>query len=75
MNKLLKTRLFNLLTDLPQVTNDEMKNAYEGFVKEIETLNQDDGDYIVIYRVLNITRIELVSLSKQYGHEQGKKCP
>lgn len=75
MNDLLKTSLFSLLSENSQKdTTNEMKNAYENFVRKVETLNQPDGDYTTIYRLLNITRIELVSLSKHYKYEQGKKC-
>lgn len=74
MNEILKTKLFSLLADTSQVTNYEMQQAYEPFVKEVETLNQPETDYPTIFRILNITRIELVFLLKQFQCEQGGKC-
>lgn len=52
----------------------EMENAYENLVRKVEELNQPDGDYTIIYRSLNMTRIEFVSLSQHYRYEQGEKC-
>lgn len=74
MNDLLEERFFNLLSEKSQVTTYEMQQAYENFVKQVETLNQSDGGYITIYRLLNLTRIELISLSRQFRYEQEKKC-
>lgn len=74
MNELLKTRLFSLLSETSQVATHEMKNAYENFLTEVETLNQPETDYSKVFRLLNLTRIELMSLSKQIRYEQGKKC-
>lgn len=74
MNDLLKTSLFSLLSETSPVTTNEMKNTYENFVNEVKNLNQSDRDYIIVYRILSLTRIELASLSKQFRYEQGKKC-
>lgn len=77
MDYLLKSKLFCLLSETPEIetTTDEMKNAYENFVKEVITLNQSEVDYPIIFRRLNLTRIEFVSLRflSQYG--QGEKYP
>ncbi len=74
MNDLLKTSLFSLLSETSQVTTHEMKNAYVNFLTEVETLNQAETDYSKVFRSLNQTRIELMSLSKRFRYEQGKKC-
>lgn len=74
MNDLLQTEFFSLLTESSLATNHEMQQAYETFVKEVETLNQPETDYPTIFRSLNITRIELIFLSKQFQCEQGEKC-
>lgn len=74
MSKLLNTELFSLLTENSSVTNEQMHNAYEKFAKQIEKLNQPDEDYQTIYRRLNLTRIEFVSLQSLSQYEQGKKC-
>lgn len=75
MNEFLQKKLFGLLTEFSkEVTNEEMQQAYESFVTEVETLNQDDKNYITTYRLLNLTRIEFQSLQIQILYEQGKKC-
>lgn len=75
MNEFLQKKLFGLLTEFSkEVTNEEMQQAYESFVTEVKTLNQDDKNYITTYRLLNLTRIEFQSLQIQILYEQGKKC-
>lgn len=75
MNALLSTELFNLLAEnCLKVSNNEMKTAYETFVKKIETLNQSETDFQTIFRILNITRIEFRTLQLQILCEQGEKC-
>lgn len=76
MNDFVKTELFNLLINFsPKITNHDMQFAYESFVKEILTLNQCETDYSVVFRKLNLTRIEFQSLQAQILYEQGEKCP
>lgn len=76
MNDFVKTELFNLLINFsPKITNHEMQFAYESFVKEVLTLNQCETDYSVVFRSLNLTRIEFQSLQTQILYEQGGKCP
>lgn len=75
MNDLFKTELFNLLmNNSQQVTNHEMQQAYENFIVEMTSLNQSDKDYQLIYRSLNLTRIEFQLLQAQIWYEQGEKC-
>lgn len=75
MNDFLQTSLFGLLTEFSQiVTNQEMQQAYEIFIKEIKSLNQTEADYSNSYRILNLTRIEFVSLQSLFQYEQGEKC-
>lgn len=74
MNDLLNTSLFGLLAeDSPEVSTQEMNNAYGNFLKQVEVVSSSD-DNADVYRTLNITRIELVFLSSQFRYEQGKKC-
>nr|WP_307986721.1 hypothetical protein [uncultured Dysgonomonas sp.] len=76
MNDFVKTELFNLLINFsPKITNHEMQFAYESFVKEVLTLNQSEADYSIVFRLLNLTRIEFQSLQTQILYEQGEKCP
>ncbi|MFR9165106.1 MAG: hypothetical protein ACLVKO_02330 [Dysgonomonas sp.] len=74
MNDLLKTRLFSLLAETSPVANDEMQSAYVEFINEIKTQTQSETDYIQLFRLLNLTRIEFKTLQTQILYEQGKKC-
>lgn len=73
-NDLLKTKLFSLLSESSQVTNQEMQNAYVGFMEQVENTSQSEQIWDEIYRKLNITRIELVSTELLYQYGQGEKC-
>ena len=74
MNDLLQTRLFGLLSEPSQeVTNEEMQNAYGGFLEHIESVS-NGTDYSVIYRTLTATRIEIAPLETTPLYGQGKKC-
>ncbi len=77
MNELLKTGLFSLLSESSQeVTNEEMKNAYGCFMKQLrKTVSQSESDHSETFRMLNITRVELVFMESLYRYEQGEKCP
>lgn len=74
MNDLLQTRLFYLLSESSQVANEEMKNAYEDFLINVEKLDQSETDLSKIYRIQNITRIEFQTLQMRILYEQGEKC-
>lgn len=56
-----------------EATNSEMRVAYEEFVKHIVTLS-DPEDYSHIFRMLNLTRIEIASLKEVYQMRAKKKC-
>lgn len=74
MNDLSKTRIIILLTDSSQkVTNTEMQDAYGEFVKHIVAISNSE-DYSYIFRMLNLTRIEIVPLKELYQYGQGEKC-
>lgn len=74
MDNLLKTRFFILLADASQeVINSEMKDAYDEFIKQMVTIS-NSKDYSHIFRMLNLTRIEIAPLKPLYQYEQGGKC-
>ncbi|MFK1834143.1 hypothetical protein [Bacteroides fragilis] len=74
MNDLLRTRFFILLADTSQeVINTEMQDAYEDFVKQIVTISNSE-DYAHIFRMLNLTRIEIAPSKGLYQDGQGEKC-
>ncbi|MDL2277160.1 hypothetical protein LJC57_01065 [Parabacteroides sp. OttesenSCG-928-G07] len=76
MNDLLETKMFGLLSEPSQVTNEEMQNAYGCFMEQLKTtVSQSENFYSEVFRMLNITRVELVFIETLYRHEQGKKCP
>lgn len=75
MNELLQTRLFTLLSESSQVTNQEMQSAYGCFMEKVKIVSQSEQNCSEIYRMLNITRIELSALEPLNRYEQGKKCP
>jgi hypothetical protein len=75
MNELTNTRFFSLLAEPSQeVTNEEMHNAYAQFTTHMEAVSKSD-DYTSIFRMLNVSRIELAHLQTVFRYEQGEKCP
>ena len=74
INELFRERFMNLLTEPAQVTNEEMKIAYGCFMEQLRTVSQSEQNYADLFRVLNNTRIELVSLQTLHRYEQGEKC-
>jgi len=76
MNEILNTRLLTLLSESSQgVTNEEMQNAYGCFMEQVGIVSQSELDYSEIFRMLNITRIEIAFIESFYLYEQGEKCP
>ena len=72
MNDLLRTKFFILLADTSQeVINTEMQDAYEDFVKQIVTISNSE-DYTHVFRMLNLTRIEIAPLKGLYQDGQGE---
>ncbi len=74
MNEILKTKLFRLLSEPSQVTNEEIQNAYGCFMEQVETVSQSEQDFLKVIRMLNIAHVELVFIKAIYQHEEGKKC-
>ena len=54
--------LFSLLSDTPQVSKEEMQNAYKHFTEQIIEISQSEQSYHEIFRKLNITHIEIDSV-------------
>lgn len=65
--------LFSLLSDTPQVSKEEMQNAYKHFTEQIIAISQSEQSYHEIFRKLNITRIEFDSLKSSSFYELKKK--
>ena len=73
MNDLSKTRIIILLTDSSQKVTDTEMHAYDEFIRCIATIGSSK-DNSNIFRMLNLTRIEIGPLKELYQCEQGKKC-
>lgn len=75
MNDLMKTEFFCLVTrNSIEVSNEKMQSAYGNFMEKLRTISQSEKDNLEIFRMLNITRIELVFLKSLSQYEQGEKC-
>jgi hypothetical protein len=74
MNDLSITKLFSLLSEPSQVTNQEMQSAYEEFVSQLTTYNQSEMNLTEAFRRLNFTRIEFDALEALPFYGQGGKC-
>jgi len=72
MNELLRERLFGLLAESPQATNEELHTAYGCFMEQVKAISQSEQNYTNIFRMLNITRIELAFLKSLNRYEQGE---
>ena len=75
MDELLRERLFSLLAESPQTTNEELHTAYEGFIEQVKIISQSEQNYTNVFRILNITRVELVFIESLHRYGQGGKCP
>ena len=74
MNDLLRVRLIGILSEPLQVANEEIQTAYGCFAEHLRIVSQSEQNYSKIFRILNITRVELVSIESLYQHGQGEKC-
>ena len=73
MNDLSKTRIIILLTDSSQkVTDTEMQDAYDEFIRCIATIG-NSKDNSNIFRMLNLTRIEIAPLKRAISVRAGGK--
>lgn len=71
---MLLTKLFNLLAVDTSTAVPEIQYAYEDLEKEVVLFSQSEIDYSIIFRTLNLTRIEIQFLHSQILYEQEKKC-
>ena len=76
MDDLLGMKMFKLLSEASQqVRNHKIQDAYRDFTEKIKTtISKSEIDYSTVFRMLNITRIELGFLNSTLQYEQGKKC-
>ena len=56
------------------VSTDEMQSAYVDFTEQMKAVSDSDSK-VDAFRMLNLTRVELVFLETLNRHEQGEKCP
>jgi hypothetical protein len=63
MDEFVNMGFFSLLSESSQkVSNEEMRSAYGNFMEQLRTVSQSEQNYSEIFRMLNITRVELVFL-------------
>ncbi len=74
MWKISSSKLFSLLSDPSQVTNEEMQSAYEEFISQLTTHNQSEMNLTEAFRKLNLTRIEFGAMGALPFYGQGEKC-
>lgn len=72
MNKI-ELKLFSLLSDASQVTNEDMQNAYVHFMKSIKSISQSTQSFSEVFRMLNAIRIEFDFLESSPHCELKKK--
>lgn len=57
--------MFTLLNELSQeISDDEMKNAYQDFVEQIKLIN-NSNDYMYIFRTLTLVRIDFLETNRK----------
>lgn len=59
MNKI-DLKLFRLLSDASQVTNEEMQDAYTHFMELVKTISQSKQSYSEIFRMLVLLVLSLI---------------
>jgi hypothetical protein len=74
MKTVLDSKFFRLLSEPSNVTNDKIQKAYGHFMECIRIFSQSEETFSEIFRMLNITRIELISKESYYRYGQGGKC-
>jgi hypothetical protein len=73
---LLNSKFFKqLFGNEQEVSNGKMQGAYESFMEQIKMVSQTEKDLSEVFRMLNITRIELVFSESLYRCGQGGKMP
>lgn len=74
MNEILNGKLFSLLAETSQGTNEETQSAYEEFVIQLTTHIQSEMNLAEAFRNLNLSRIEFGALGALPFYGQGGKC-
>lgn len=76
MNELLKEGFVSLLSEPSQeITNEQMLKAYGCFMEQLVLVSHSEQDFSKVFRMLKITRIELVFIESLHRYGQGEKCP
>ncbi len=74
MNEISNGKLFSLLAETSQGTNEEIQNAYEDFIAQVTNFNQSELNLSEAFRTLSLSRIEFGALGALPFYGQGKKC-
>lgn len=74
MKQFQNRRLLSILTESSQVSNEEIRNAYEDFVEHVTEMCDSETDYSALFRMLNNYRTEVELIKSNFLYDRGKKC-
>ena len=74
MKQFQKQRLISLFTESLQVSNEEIRNAYEDFVEHVGEMCDSETNNSVLFRILYFYRTEFELIKSNFLYDQEKKC-
>ena len=76
MQKLMQSRLFLLLSEMPQneVSTSQLEETYDEFALKLLTRLQLEKNHMELYYSLGFVHLKLAGVSERLSSEQEKKC-
>lgn len=74
MKQFQNQRLISLFTESLQVSNEEIRNAYEDFVEHVGEMCDSETNNSVLFRILYFYRTEFELIKSNFLYDQEKKC-
>lgn len=74
MKQFQNQRLISLFTESLQVSNEEIRNAYEDFVEHVGEMCDSETNNSVLFRMLYFYRTEFELIKSNFLYDQEKKC-
>ena len=74
MKQFQNRRLLSILTESSQVSNEEIRNAYEDFVEHVGEMCDSETNNSVLFRMLYFYRTEFELIKSNFLYDQEKKC-
>ena len=74
MKQFQNQRLISLFTESLQVSNEEIRNAYEDFVEHVGEMCDYETNNSVLFRMLYFYRTEFELIKSNFLYDQEKKC-